>query len=248
MAARYNTLGDYSNLHNTQMLTSDRKFTFPSEVYLPAVKNYVMAKSDEAYNFLLYTTGVSKYNPVQYRFDKFENIKKEALPIFDRSRPIDDYALALPGYTARGDAKPGLVDVGFENYEADARPAGCACTSTNPGHKLDKVFNPEFNMREIGKQMILLEDHLFNPYRRCNDCITKHTLMIEALIEEAITLDENRMYEKQLQDLLAQFRTISRSLLKDVKTLSLPSDKAGRYAQSIRILRKPLCREYCDFY
>jgi hypothetical protein len=248
MAARYNTLGDYSNLHHTQMVTSDRKFTFPSEIYLPAVKNYVMAKSDDAYNYLLYTAGVSKYNPVQYRWDKFQDIKKDALPLADRVRNVDDYALTLPRAMAMGQDPRSDIQVGFEAFQADPRPAGCACSSTNPGVPLDKVFNPEFNMREVGKQMILLEDHLFNPYRRCNDCITKHTLMIEALIEEAITLDENRKYDKELQKLLAEFRGISRSLLKDVKSMKIPSDKAGMYAQNIRLLRKPICRQYCDFH
>lgn len=45
-------------------------------------------------------------------------------------------------------------------------------------------------MREILKQMILLEDHLFHAKKRCPDCIKKHALTIEALAEECVTLCE----------------------------------------------------------
>lgn len=51
------------------------------------------------------------------------------------------------------------------------------------------ISSPEFNIREITKQILLLEDHLFDVSKRCQDCIRKHTLMIEALAEEAITLN-----------------------------------------------------------
>ncbi len=248
MAARYNTLGDYSSLHHTNMVVSDQKFTFPSEVHIPAVKNYVLAKGDEAYNYLLYTTGSSAYNPVQYRFDKYEDVKVDEIPLRSRFKPLEDVMLNQRGNVINGVALQPAVEVGMENYEVDTRPPGCGCTSVTSGFKLDKVFNPEFNMREIGKQMILLEDHLFNPYRRCNDCITKHTLMIEALIEEAITLDDKSQYTQQLQELLKSFREISRSLMTDVKGKNLPTGRAVVYAQSVRRLRKPLCREYCDFY
>ncbi len=248
MAARYNTIGDYTSMHHTAMVVSDQKFTFPTEVYLPSVKNYVMAKTDEAYNYLLYTTGNAKYDPAQYRFDKYEVIKPEEIPLTQRGKPIDDVALALNGPAVKGEKAPSALQVGIENYEADPRPPGCGCTNATKGMQLDKVFNPEFNLREIGKQMILLEDHLFNPYRRCTDCITKHTLMIEALIEEAITLDDSGKHTEQLQELLTSFRGISRQLLKEVKTKSLQSSNSAGYAQTIRKLRKPICIQYCDFY
>jgi len=51
------------------------------------------------------------------------------------------------------------------------------------------LTDPSFNLREICKQMILLEDHLVNPSKRCPDCITKHFLMTEALSDEIGTLD-----------------------------------------------------------
>lgn len=50
------------------------------------------------------------------------------------------------------------------------------------------VMRPAQNMREIIKQLIMLEDHLFQKCKRCKDCINKHMVMIEGLAEECGTL------------------------------------------------------------
>jgi hypothetical protein len=50
---------------------------------------------------------------------------------------------------------------------------------------LDPVSNPAYNMQQIVKQSILLEEHLVNKNKRCRDCITKHFLHIIGLAEEA---------------------------------------------------------------
>jgi hypothetical protein len=51
-----------------------------------------------------------------------------------------------------------------------------------------ELTDPLFNWREIAKQMVLLEDHLFHGYKQCADCIKKHLLTIEAFAEEIPTL------------------------------------------------------------
>jgi hypothetical protein len=50
------------------------------------------------------------------------------------------------------------------------------------------LFCTLFNLREAAKQLLLLEDHLSQPERRCDDCIRKHFLKAEALLEEGATL------------------------------------------------------------
>lgn len=50
-------------------------------------------------------------------------------------------------------------------------------------------MDPKYNMRQIVKQSILLEEHINNEKKRCVDCITKHFLHIIGLAEEAISLD-----------------------------------------------------------
>jgi hypothetical protein len=66
-------------------------------------------------------------------------------------------------------------------------------TNTNTNHKcdakscgaLDPVSDPKYNMQQIVKQSILLEEHLTNKNKRCRDCITKHFQHIIGLAEEA---------------------------------------------------------------
>lgn len=50
---------------------------------------------------------------------------------------------------------------------------------------LDPVSDPAYNMREIAKQSILLEEHLVERAKYCRDCIVKHFLHIIGLAEEA---------------------------------------------------------------
>jgi hypothetical protein len=54
--------------------------------------------------------------------------------------------------------------------------------------------DPLFNLREVCKQLLLLEDHLFHKEKQCPDCIRKHLLMIEALADEAVALDPIGLY------------------------------------------------------
>ena len=51
------------------------------------------------------------------------------------------------------------------------------------------IMDYRHNLREIVKNSILLEDHIIHPEKRCGDCCTKHFLCLEALAEEAKTLD-----------------------------------------------------------
>ena len=64
-----------------------------------------------------------------------------------------------------------------------ARPAKAGDTRT-----LLPVMRPNFNLREICKEAVLLADHWENNAKRCRDCCTKHALKIEALAEETKSL------------------------------------------------------------
>jgi len=58
------------------------------------------------------------------------------------------------------------------------------------------VKHPLFNLREVCKQCVLLEDHLNCPGKQCPDCIRKHFLTIEGLFEEASSLDTDRQWDQ----------------------------------------------------
>jgi len=93
------------------------------------------------------------------------------------------------------------------------------------------IMTPTHNMREICKELTLLEDHLNQPGKRCPDCITKHFLKCEALAEEGISLcDEG----DELSSLLERSATLIREWL----VYLLDSEDYHGTARKLRMLRK----------
>jgi hypothetical protein len=94
------------------------------------------------------------------------------------------------------------------------------------------VMDPMHNMREVCKQCILLEDHLTQPSKRCSDCINKHFMTIEALCEEALSIDK-----------LGEHTEITSGLPTEVRQLhqrTLSGDDKHFISQKIRKIRKSL--------
>lgn len=98
--------------------------------------------------------------------------------------------------------------------------------------KIDPVMDPAYNLREVYKQCILLEDHLANPRKRCQDCISKHCHAIEALVEEARGLDKKRQFDRMTAELHRCIRKVQEHLVRG----KCPS----RVAQEVRGMRKKL--------
>lgn len=101
------------------------------------------------------------------------------------------------------------------------------------------IMNPLFNLREICKQMVLLEDHLNNPRKRCPDCISKHFITIEAFFEEAISLDKDLKYSKLL-DGKAQIMRDLQGLWLNFMGSNIEDRGYALVAQFLRRLRKDI--------
>lgn len=77
--------------------------------------------------------------------------------------------------------------------EKDAGPHGTGhqghgvCNVRSCG-AIDPVSDPKYNMTEIIKQSILVEEHLTLEHKRCKDCIAKHLLIMLAYAEESVML------------------------------------------------------------
>lgn len=122
--------------------------------------------------------------------------------------------------------------------------AACSATSAGSvtsvtGDKLLPVMDPCFNMREVCKQSILLEDHLNSQGKDCNDCIRKHFLNIEALCEEAVALDTTHKYP-DIRELPSKIRSIIKDFLKT-------KDKF-KTSQKVRQIRKQYMNKYFDAF
>ncbi len=116
------------------------------------------------------------------------------------------------------------------------------CDTKTCGKQLYPVTNPEFNMREVAKQCLLLEDHLNNTKKRCIDCIKKHFLIIDGLLEEAVSLEKDNEVRNKYRDLFLQWVTIEKNYASnhsDVQNMDEVSKK-------IRLFRKPLVEQYFD--
>ena len=108
-------------------------------------------------------------------------------------------------------------------------------------------MDPRFNLRETAKNMVLLEDHLFHSGKGCNDCIKKHAIICEALLEEATTLDKNGEYKEIITSSTDGFRKIFIDLSEKINSETLGEDECRQIAQEIRKVRKPLCQKYATF-
>lgn len=112
-----------------------------------------------------------------------------------------------------------------------------AASGTSETQRLS-LTHPRFNLREIAKQMILLEDHLAHPYKHCPDCIRKHLLTIEAFAEEAVSLDTVGVY----RDFAGEIAEYARHWMEDFMD-DKPMPEIG---QRVRQVRKKLVPLACD--
>ena len=106
--------------------------------------------------------------------------------------------------------------------------------------KLKPALNTAlFNIREITKQMLLLEDHLTGGKEKfCVDCIRKHFLMMEALAEEASTMDSHSEWAPIASNLSRQTRKWQIAFIEGKKPTHI--------SQAIRKRRKDLVEKVFD--
>lgn len=119
-----------------------------------------------------------------------------------------------------------------ENFQVSYSDEKPAKLNEQDYNQLLPIMDPKFNLREICKQCILLEDHLSHNEKRCFDCCVKHFLTIEALAEEAITLDSSSQNETKIQQLPSRVRNLQSKWHKD------PNKHSHEVSQELRKIRK----------
>ena len=113
--------------------------------------------------------------------------------------------------------------------------------------KIDPVMCPRYNMKEVIKQSVLLEEHLNCPRKRCKDCITKHYLHIIGLCEEAASLAGSKPsgYCPMINDCIELYNQLYKDWLKMAKDGSFKNDKKIKApCDKLRKNRKKLMREF----
>jgi hypothetical protein len=104
---------------------------------------------------------------------------------------------------------------------------------------IDPVSDPKYNMQQIVKQSILLEEHLANKNKRCRDCITKHFLHIIGLAEEAQMLATNKIDQYPLiNECIELYNRLFKKWLED------PENNVLYCCDELRNMRKRLIATY----
>jgi len=106
------------------------------------------------------------------------------------------------------------------------------------GSKRPALNSAEFNMREIAKQFLLLEDHLSDSDKFCKDCIRKHLMLIEGFAEESVTLEPKSVWVSYAR----RFARASRDWMEQF------TDGVDRHvlSQKVRVERKKLVQKVYD--
>ncbi len=112
-----------------------------------------------------------------------------------------------------------------------------------PYMKMD-LMDPKHNLREIAKQLILLEDHMAHKPKRCIDCITKHYLMTEGLLEEAITLDKTGEHIQEVRNITEQLKPVVMRIIDLIKNNKINDAEYESACQTLRNIRKKIALKY----
>lgn len=115
------------------------------------------------------------------------------------------------------------------------------CDIKKCGDNLHPILDPKYNMREASKQCLLLEDHLNNSKKRCIDCIKKHFLMVDGLLEEAVSLEKDNDLRETYRNRYLEWVKLEKEYVNDIR-----NDKMDNISKKIRTFRKPLMEEYFD--
>jgi hypothetical protein len=102
---------------------------------------------------------------------------------------LNDHSMGIGSNTAT------LLNINYKenNKQSSGTKGGASGSCSSTCDSIDPVSDPRYNMQQIIKQSILLEEHLTNKNKRCRDCITKHFLHIIGLAEEAQMLATNKI-------------------------------------------------------
>ena len=97
---------------------------------------------------------------------------------------------------------------GKKTMPASVHVTTASCSAATCG-AIDPVNDPDYNVREVIKNTILLEQHLSDANKYCKTCITKHFLLSIGLLEEAVWMaGENSPNLKDYTDSVDKYQSL----------------------------------------
>jgi hypothetical protein len=175
---------------------------------------------------------------IDYDIEKFESIKSENASSIDNEKTTSSTSPEINSLIYDTNSEVSNIEHSkCSNIDSSQCKTG-SCGNTN----LYPILDPKFNMREVSKQCLLLEDHMNNIKKRCYDCIRKHFLIIDGLLEEAVSLEQDNASRQYYRDLHKEWIKIEKAYAKDSQNLQ----NIDNISKSIRFFRKPLVEKYFD--
>lgn len=101
-----------------------------------------------------------------------------------------------------------------------------------------RINDPKFNIREIVKQLCLLEQHLLEKQKYCPDCISKHLLTLEGLCDEGEDLDTSRSLCQTFQAVGSRARRWASMFVEGAPVATI--------GQEVRATRKAMAQSVLD--
>lgn len=117
-------------------------------------------------------------------------------------------------------------------------------TGGNSKYVKMELMDPKHNMREVAKQMILIEDHMAHKPKRCVDCLTKHYLMVEGLLEETITLDKTGEHTDEVNNIIGIVKPTMMDIIEKIKNSTIVDQDYQAACQTLRTVRKEIALKY----
>lgn len=223
----YQYLSDYGNKN---IKTSDKKFP---------CTNYIDPTTQNFYNYYnLPSTQNTKIEQIPfYKISPQNKIKSEQ--VLQNNQPVASNGdVVIEEYNTAENSEEqsprSIYHVEEIHKEEKNHTLNNIEVTKEPEQQLLPVLDANYNMREICKQCILLEDHLSHVEKRCPDCCIKHFLALEALSEEAIQLDKEQKLDANVKDLPTKIRGIQK------KWYQNPTHNATQCSQDLRKIRKLL--------
>ena len=132
-----------------------------------------------------------------------------------------------------------MYSINSSVQQANEGTCSLCSDGTNKNSTLLPIMDPTFNLREVAKNLLLLEDHLFHKGKRCPDCCVKHSLMIDGLLDESKTLDKQGLYTDIIENLSIKCKESLKKLENLIKKQGLSDgNKCIDIAQQLRENRK----------
>lgn len=197
--------------------TDDKKYSCPSIPYsthFMPYRSFIPDYKDPMLDSVNHQASVSHIKVLPQEEQDANDINYRPIELYNKSLPIEPYK------------SPPIIEYDDTQHSKD--------------NHLLPVLDCRFNLREICKQSILLEDHLSHDKKRCFDCCIKHFLALEGLSEEAITLDKEAEHLEDLKDIPNKIREIQKFWFKD------PQNNSHKASQMLREIRKKYMQNTFD--